>query len=209
MRNMTAALPKASAKFALPALVFAGALGAMQAQSAAQSASGTMQESVTVAMRVNPSTTPNITVVPKTAAADRAIQNDARKDDVKTDDLDAFDLSAEMRDGIEDTVREQLTALVKGDANMAFANLAPETQRFFSEPQRFMRSVATDAPPVVKTKSFAFVGLEQDRGAAQQQVLLTDQDGRSWLAKFQVEQQLTGDWRVKSCVVEAAPGQQA
>ncbi|WP_449280312.1 hypothetical protein [Luteimonas composti] len=39
--------------------------------------------------------------------------------------------------------------------------------------------------------------------------MLTDDDGRSWLAKFHVEQQLSGEWRVKSCVVEAAPGQQA
>ena len=42
-----------------------------------------------------------------------------------------------------------------------------------------------------------------------QQVLITDSLGQQWLAEFQVERQQAGNWRVKGCVVAAAPGQQA
>ncbi|XSG82654.1 MAG: DUF4864 domain-containing protein [Methyloligella sp. ZOD6] len=184
---MIATLPQTLAKAVVPALAtlaFAGSVPAVQAQD---------KESVTVAMRVTPSASPNVTVVPKNSAEEKT---------------KGFKLSGEMREGIQDTVRKQLKALAKGDANMAFANLSPQTQRYFAEPQRFMNSVATDAPPMVETKSFAFLGIEQDRDGALQQVLLTDEEGRSWLAKFRVER-LAGDWRVESCVVEAVPGQQA
>jgi hypothetical protein len=39
--------------------------------------------------------------------------------------------------------------------------------------------------------------------------LITDVLGQEWLAEFQMERQKSGDWRVKGCVVEAAPGQRA
>lgn len=194
MRMTKAALSKTFATFAISALT---ALS-FTAPSAALAQTDT-DDSVTVAMRVAPSTgghsssASNVTVVPKTSEPK----------------VDAYDLTSNSRQDVESTVREQLLALAKGDAELAFQNLSPQTQRYFAEPHRFLKSVATDAPPIVKTKSFAFMGLEQDGYGATQQVLLTDEEGRSWLAKFEVEQQLAGDWRVKSCVVEAVPGQQA
>jgi len=199
MKMTKAALLKSIATFALPAvtmLVFAGPV-------AAQSSHST-DGNVAVAMRVAPSTpssavgpTSNVTIVPKTS--------DAKKSEAGP----AYGAYPSSRQAVESTVREQLMALAKGDAELAFENLSPQTQRYFAEPHRFLNSVATDAPPIVKTKSFSFVGLEQNGFGATQQVMLTDEDGRSWLAKFEVEQQLAGDWRVKSCVVEAVPGQQA
>lgn len=151
-------------------------------------------DNITVAMRVAPSAPANVTVVPKSSNTEV--------------DLETIERAA-ARHPVQDTVRAQLKALAKGDADIAFANLSPQTQRYFAEPQHFMTSVATKAPPIVKTKSFAFVGLHQEAGQALQQVLLTDEEGRTWLANFEVERQLGGDWRVKSCVVEAVPGQQA
>jgi Domain of unknown function (DUF4864) len=111
--------------------------------------------------------------------------------------------------GIEDTVRGQLRALVARNATQAFAGLAPSTQHYFGKPDKFFDTIARSLPPVLEAKHFAFLGVEQDNSGAYQQVLITDGDGRDWIAKFQVERQPAGDWRVKGCVVEVAPGQQA
>ena len=91
----------------------------------------------------------------------------------------------------------------------AFAKLAPSTQRFFGEPDRFLRSLAQDMPTVLDTRRFAFLGVEQVGQRTVQQVLITDSTEHEWLAEFQLEQMKSGDWRVKGCILQSTPGQQA
>ncbi|MEG6509446.1 DUF4864 domain-containing protein [Methyloligella sp. 2.7D] len=110
---------------------------------------------------------------------------------------------------IEDTVRMQIKALSKGDAEGAFANLSPSTQRYFGGATAFLTEVRHEAAPVTKTQSFSFLNLERRDAETLQPVLLTDKRGQSWLAKFRLERQGAGDWRVLSCEIEAIPGQQA
>ena len=113
------------------------------------------------------------------------------------------------RQEIERAVRKQIRAYVARDADLAFAALAPSTQRFFGEPDRFRRSIAQEMPTMLDTRRFAFLGVEQTGRRIVQQVLITDSTEREWLAEFQLEQIENGDWRVKGCVVQATPGQQA
>jgi hypothetical protein len=110
---------------------------------------------------------------------------------------------------IEEAVRTQIRAYVTRDAEEAFARLAPSTQRFFGEPDKFLRSIAQEVPAMLDTRRFAFLGVEQSGSRTVQQVLITDSTGQEWLAEFQLEQQTGGDWRIKGCVVQSAPGQQA
>ena len=105
--------------------------------------------------------------------------------------------------------RVELHALVAQDAKRAFATLAPSAQSFFGKPDKFLRSVAEEMPPILLTRTFAFLGAERTENRTVQQVLITDSLGQQWLAEFQVERQQAGDWRVKGCVVAAAPGQRA
>jgi hypothetical protein len=42
-----------------------------------------------------------------------------------------------------------------------------------------------------------------------QQVLITDSTEHEWLAEFQLEQLPSGDWRIKGCILQSTPGQQA
>jgi hypothetical protein len=107
---------------------------------------------------------------------------------------------------IERIVSAQLTALARGDAQSAFANLSPATQAYFVGPGDFLTMVGQEAAPILRTRSFSFVGTEMQGGLALQQVVLTDDQGRNWLAKFQVQQQANGEWRVKSCVVGRVKG---
>jgi hypothetical protein len=113
------------------------------------------------------------------------------------------------REGIRDTIRGQLRALATHDAGEAFAKLAPSAQHYFGKPDNFLQIMKRDLAPVVATKQFAFLGVEQVRNGAYQEVQLTNSDGEDWLARFQLERESAGDWRVKSYTVEVAPGEPA
>jgi hypothetical protein len=127
---------------------------------------------------------------------------------VKPDAIAPESFSATDRRSIEDVVRAALRALVAQDATGAFAKLTPSTQGFFGAPEKFLQAVADELPPILVTKQFSFLGLDRS-GSPVSEVLITDILGQEWLAEFQMERQKNGDWRVKGCVVEAAPGQRA
>ena len=56
----------------------------------------------------------------------------------------------------------------------AFATLAPSAQSFFGKPDKFLRSVAEEMPPILLTRTFAFLGAERTENRTVQQVLITD-----------------------------------
>jgi hypothetical protein len=124
-------------------------------------------------------------------------------------DLPQRGFSTGDKRNIEGAVRAQLRAYVARDADGAFAKLAPSTQRFFGEPDRFLRSIAQEVPAMLDTKRFAFLGIEQAGKQILQQVLITDSNGQEWLAEFQLEQLDGPDWRIKGCILQSTPGQQA
>lgn len=113
------------------------------------------------------------------------------------------------RRAIQQAIRTQIRAYAARDADIAFAKLAPSTQRYFGEPEAFLRSIAVEVPTMLDTRRFAFLGVEQTGRRILQQVLITDSTGREWLAEFQLKQLQNGDWRIKGCMVRATPGQQA
>jgi len=117
--------------------------------------------------------------------------------------------SSQEKRNIEDAVRTQIRAYVMRDAEEAFAKLAPSTQRFFGQPDQFLSSIAQEVPTMLDVRRFAFLGVEQVDGRIVQQVLITDSTEHEWLAEFQLEQREGGDWRIKGCILQATPGQQA
>jgi hypothetical protein len=117
-------------------------------------------------------------------------------------------LTEAERRGIEDTVRAQLAAIAAGDAMRAFAKLAPSTQHYFTKPARYLEALASKLPPILAARHFVFLGAGRDGIGVNQLVLITDTDGNDWLARFRVERQPAGDWRVKDCVVGAVAGEQ-
>jgi hypothetical protein len=121
--------------------------------------------------------------------------------------LSATLTSAEKRE-IETAVRFQLLALARLDAKRAFDRLAPSTQRYFEKPERYLATLATSVAPILQMRHFTFLGSERATDRTVQQVLIADENGSEWLAEFEVVRE-HDDWRVKSCVVEPAPGQQA
>jgi hypothetical protein len=118
-------------------------------------------------------------------------------------------VTSKEKQEIEDAVRMQIRAYVARDAGKAFAKLAPSTQRFFGEPDRFFRALAEAVPVILNTRRFAFLGAARSGQVIVEQVLMTDGGGREWLAEFQLERVEDEGWRIKGCVIESAPGQQA
>jgi hypothetical protein len=116
-------------------------------------------------------------------------------------------LSEAERQGIEKTVRFQLMAILSRDARRAFATLAPSTQHYFARPDAYLETVVTELSPILAARQFSFLVAGRDEMGANQLVLITDADGRDWLATFQVERQPAGDWRVRDLSVEAAGGE--
>ncbi len=128
---------------------------------------------------------------------------------LKPDAAGPRNFSSQEKRNIEDAVRTQIRAYVARDAEGAFAKLAPSTQRFFGQPDRFLRSISQEIPTMLDIRRFAFLGLEQVGNRILQQVLITDSTGHEWLAEFQLEQRDGDDWRIKGCILQATPGQQA
>jgi hypothetical protein len=128
----------------------------------------------------------------------------------KSDRTQGSALTSTDKRRIENLVRVQIRALVALDAERAFAKLVPSTQSLFIEPVRFLQAIADKVPPILQTRSFAFLGIvEASASRVAQQVLISDSVGQQWIAEFQVERQQSGDWLVEDCIVEAAPGRQA
>ena len=128
---------------------------------------------------------------------------------LKSDTALPRSFSSGAKRNIERAVRTQIRAYAARDADQAFAQLAPSTQRFFGQPDQFLRALAQEVPAMLDTRRFAFLGVEGAPNRIVQQVLLTDSTGREWLAEFQLEQLTGGDWRIKGCIAQSTPGQQA
>lgn len=143
--------------------------------------------------------------LPSARAANALFQPVLLKEDAES----ARSLTIKDRRSIEQAVRSQIRAYAARDAERAFDKLAPGTQRIYGRPDKFLRSIAQDLPTMLDTRRFAFLGLEQMGNRIVQQVLITDGTGQQWLAEFQIEELGKSDWRIKGCVVQATPGQQA
>ena len=108
--------------------------------------------------------------------------------------------------GIRDAIRGQIMALAARDAKQAWSYLAPSTQTYFNDPTVFLTTLATQMKPLTSPQEFAFSGIEREATDAVQDVILSDVDGREWLARFTMERQPDGRWGIKTCKVEPVVG---
>ena len=99
-------------------------------------------------------------------------------------------------------IRGQIRALAARDAERAFAYLAPVTKDYFSEGTAFLRELMVQIRPLVDASSYSFSDVGRIATDAIQDVVLTDNEGREWLARFTLERQPDGSWGIKSCEVK-------
>ena len=136
-----------------------------------------------------------------------ALRQPRAPDPVSVRSLNSLGLSEVERNHIRAAVRGQIHALASRDADQAFSYLAPGTKDFFSDPTNFLQTLNRQMIPMMHAKRFLMAELEREALDAVQTVVLTGPKNNEWLARFKVERQPDGSWRVKSCHMELAKGQ--
>lgn len=116
-------------------------------------------------------------------------------------------LPARADDGadIRAVIGDQLQAFQADDGNRAFGHASPVLQQKFGDPQVFMEMVRTGYDPVYRPREVEFQDLEVNGGTFTQKVLFVDRDGKAWLARYTMERQGDGSWKINGVWLEALP----
>src|SRR5262249_36601740 len=102
---------------------------------------------------------------------------------------------------IRAVIQAQLRAIADDDAVQAFSYASPSIRMQFSDAPSFMTMVREGYPMLIKASETFFSTPHALEEGVIQAVHLRDQDGRPWLAIYQMQQQPDKSWRVNGCVV--------
>ena len=107
--------------------------------------------------------------------------------------------SATDEAAIHTVITGQIDAFRRDDADGAFAFAAPGIQGMFGSPGNFLQMVQHGYPPVYHPRSVDFTSLTEEDGVIVQLVELIGPDGLAYTARYTVERQPDGTWRISSC----------
>jgi len=96
-------------------------------------------------------------------------------------------------------VQGQLDAFAGDDAAKAFSYATPGIHAQFGSPEVFMAMVREGYAVMLSPASIQFLPPAIEAGQMIQLVRLTDAAGRVWLARYVMEKQKGGAWRVGGC----------
>ena len=100
---------------------------------------------------------------------------------------------------IHATITSQIDAFRRGDADGAFAYAAPNIQTMFGNPGIFIAMVQKGYPPVYRPRSVEFTSLTEQDGEIVQLVELIGPDGLAYTARYTMEHEADGSWRISGC----------
>lgn len=106
---------------------------------------------------------------------------------------------------IRRVIEAQLATFRRDDGEGAFAFASPSIRAMFGDAATFLGMVRTGYPPVYRPREVEFRSLGVEEGRLTQRVLLVGPDGVPVVARYYMEQQPDGSWRIGGCVLEAAP----
>ena len=116
---------------------------------------------------------------------------------------DGLDSSAAA--AIRSVIEDQMAAFKVDDGPAAFAYASPSIQEMFQTPEIFMSMVKTGYAPVYRPQAVEFRELMLEARGPVQVVHIVGPDGRAVLARYSMEQQPDGSWRIDGCTLTAAP----
>jgi hypothetical protein len=108
---------------------------------------------------------------------------------------------------IHDVIQSQLDAFQRDDAATAYSFAAPSIKQMFTTPEIFMEMVKTGYQPVYRPREVEFRDLKVENGALLQDVFLVGPDGQPVIARYSMEKQPDGNWRINGCWFVKAPDQ--
>ncbi len=100
---------------------------------------------------------------------------------------------------IELTIRKQLDAFGRNDADSAFGFATPDIRRMFGSSDAFMQMVREHYEPVYRSSSVSFIGIDIVAGHWVETVQIVDGEGKVWRALFSMKRQPDKSWKVGGC----------
>lgn len=110
-------------------------------------------------------------------------------------------LSGADRQSVQDTIRHQLDAFQRGNAELAFGLASPGIQSLFGNAQTFMEAVRQNYPQLYRAREAEFRDIVSIKGQPVQRVLVVGPDGLPVIALYPMEQQSDGSWRIDGCML--------
>lgn len=113
------------------------------------------------------------------------------------------------RAAVRSVIEAQIRAFLADDAATAYSFAAPGIKAMFPTEDIFMQMVREGYPPVYRPREYGFAALEEKAGRLEQLVDIVDSQGEFWTARYTLERQPDGSWKIISCTLERKPGEVA
>jgi hypothetical protein len=114
-------------------------------------------------------------------------------------------LPAADQQAIQQVITNQIDAFRHDDEPRAFGYASPGIQFMFGNPQRFTEMVREGYAPVYQPRSMAFGDLLVVDGNLVQELAVIGPDGKPHLARYVMEHEPDGAWRIDGCVLVVRP----
>jgi hypothetical protein len=121
----------------------------------------------------------------------------------RADDL--ANLPPADQQAIQQVITNQIDAFRADDDGRAFGYASPGIQFMFGNAGRFMQMVREAYQPVYHPRSMAFGDLLVVDGNLVQELAVIGPDGKPRLARYVMEREPDGTWRIDGCVLVARP----
>ena len=109
---------------------------------------------------------------------------------------------SQVKEKIIAVIDAQLEAFQSGDAEKAYSFATPGIQRQFPNSSIFMQMVMNGYNVLRQPTQVEYQGLREHFGVKVQLVQLTDMNGFTFQAFYQMEQQNSGEWRIGGCMIQ-------
>lgn len=104
---------------------------------------------------------------------------------------------------IRAVITDQIAAFRAEEGTRAYGHAAPSIQAMFPTPDIFMRMVREGYAPVYRPSSVTFGALGEDAGGQPlQEVDLIGPDGLAYRARYRMERQPDGTWKISGVWLE-------
>ena len=113
------------------------------------------------------------------------------------------------RAAVQSVIVQQLNAFLADDAAAAYSFAAPGIRQMFPTQEIFMELVRRGYQPVYRSRSHSFGELKETASGLEQIVDIVDAAGEFWTARYTLEKQPDGSWKITSCVLLKKPGEVA
>jgi hypothetical protein len=108
-------------------------------------------------------------------------------------------LSAADARAVREVIEAQLDAFRRDDAPRAFSYASTGIRATFRTPEIFIEMVRTSYAVVYRPRSVRFERPVLIDGEVVQPVLMTDAEGRAWLALYPMQREADAGWRINGC----------